>query len=66
MWNLANKVNVWGRSQKGPSLLFVVPSGVVFLKRFPQADKDDDGVLSIKELKAVIRQADVPKGKVCA
>ena len=33
------------------------------LKRFPQADKDGDGVLSIKEQQAVIRQADVPKGK---
>ena len=34
------------------------------LKRFPQADKDGDGVLSNKEWQAVIRQADVPKGKV--
>ena len=34
------------------------------LKRFPQADEDGDGVLSIKEQQAVIRQADVPKGKV--
>ncbi len=34
------------------------------LKRFSQADKDGDGVLSNKEWQAVIRQADVPKGKV--
>ena len=34
------------------------------LKRFPQADKDGDGVLSNKEWQAVIRQADIPKGKV--
>ena len=36
----------------------------MILKRFPQADKDGDGVLSNKEWQAVIRQADVPKGKV--
>lgn len=46
--------------------VFVVLVGVLFLKRFPQADKDGDGVLSIKELEAVIRQVDVPKGKVYA
>ena len=46
--------------------VFVVLVGVLFLKRFPQADKDGDGVLSIKELEAVMRQVDVPKGKVYA
>ena len=34
------------------------------LKRFPRTDKDGDGVLSNEEWQAVVRQADVPKGKV--
>ena len=46
--------------------VFLGSIGVVFLKRFPLADKDGDAFLSIKELEAVIWQADVRKGKFYA